>query len=76
LMENGFTPAGTVVPKTKGDIAVGQIGLNIPIKSLGMKFPVSVTFANRTELIKEKTIRGNIGFTFNWDTLFARLKPF
>jgi hypothetical protein len=65
LMENASTLAGTTIPGTKGDIAVGQIGLNIPIKSLGIKFPVSVTFANRTELIKEKEVRGNIGFTFN-----------
>ncbi|HWP56179.1 MAG TPA: hypothetical protein VN476_18745 [Pyrinomonadaceae bacterium] len=76
LVENASTVAGTIIPGTKGDIAVGQFGLNIPIKSLGIKFPVSVTFANRTELIKEKEVRGNIGFTFNWDTLFSRLKPF
>jgi len=76
LVENASTVAGTIVPGTKGDIAVGQFGLNIPIKSLGIKFPVSVTFANRTELIKEKEVRGNIGFTFNWDTLFSKLKPF
>jgi hypothetical protein len=76
LLENASTQLGTIVPGTKGDIAVGQFGLNIPIKSLGIKFPVSVTFANRTELIKEKEVRGNIGFTFNWDTLFSRLKPF
>ena len=76
LVENASTLAGTVVPGTKGDIAVGQFGINIPIKSLGIKFPVSVTFANRTELIKEKEVRGNIGFTINWDTLFSKLKPF
>jgi len=76
LVENASTVAGTIVPGTKGDIAVGQFGLNIPIKSLGIKFPVSVTFANRTELIKEKEVRGHIGFTFNWDTLFSKLKPF
>jgi hypothetical protein len=76
LIENATTLAGTMVPGTKGDIAVGQFGLNIPIKSLGIKFPLSITFANRTELIKEKEVRGNIGFTFNWDTLFSKLKPF
>lgn len=41
-----------------------------------MKFPITLTFANRTELIKEKEIRGNFGFTFNWDTLFSKLKPY
>ena len=76
LVADASTLAGPTMPNTKGDIAVGQFGLNIPIKSLGIKFPVSVTFANRTELIKEKEVRGNIGFTMNWDTLFSKLKPF
>jgi hypothetical protein len=76
LLSDASTLAGPTMPNTKGDIAVGQIGINIPIKGLGIKFPVSVTFANRTELIKEKEVRGNIGFTMNWDTLFAKLKPF
>lgn len=76
LLENATTFTGTAMPGTKGDIAVGQFGLNIPIPGLGMKFPVSFTFANRTEFVKEKEIRGNFGFTFNWDTLFSKLKPF
>jgi hypothetical protein len=76
LLIDASTVAGTTMTGTKGDIAVGQFGLNVPIKSLGIKFPISVTFANRTELIKEKEVRGNIGFTFNWDTLFSKLKPF
>jgi hypothetical protein len=76
MMENAFTQAGTVAPNTKGDIAVGQIKFVIPIKSLGMKFPISATFANRTELIKEKTVKGNFGFTFDLDSILARFKPF
>jgi hypothetical protein len=76
LLEDATTFAGTAIPGTKGDIAFGQFGLNIPIPGLGIKFPVSFTFANRTELVKEKEIRGNFGFTFNWDTLFSKLKPF
>ena len=76
LLEDATTFAGTTMPGTKGDIAVGQFGLNIPIPGLGMKFPISFTFANRTEFVNEKEIRGNFGFTFNWDTLFSKLKPF
>lgn len=76
LLEDATTFLGTTMPGTKGDIAVGQFGLNLPISGLGVKFPVSFTFANRTELVKEKEIRGNFGFTFNWDTLFSRIKPF
>jgi hypothetical protein len=76
LLADASTLAGPTLPGTKGDIAVGQLGIHIPIKSLGIKFPISVTFANRTELIKEREVRGNIGFTLNWDTLFSKLKPF
>jgi hypothetical protein len=76
LMEDASTQVGTIIPNTKGDIAVGQFGLNIPIKGLGMKFPISFTFANRTELIKEKEVRGNFGFTFNLDTLLSKFNPF
>jgi len=76
LVSDASTLAGPTLPGTKGDIAVGQLGIHIPIKSLGIKFPISVTFANRTELIKEREVRGNIGFTLNWDTLFSKLKPF
>jgi hypothetical protein len=76
LLADASTLAGTIVPGTRGDIAFGQVGLNIPLPGLGMKFPVSMTFSNRTELIKEKQIRANFGFTLNWDTIFSKLKPF
>lgn len=76
LLEDSFTQAGTIAPNTKGDIAVAQFGLRIPIKGLGIKFPISVSFANRTELIKEKEVRANFGFTFDLDTIFAKFKPF
>ena len=76
LLENALTQAGTVAPNTKGDINVGQVKLTVPIKGLGVKFPISITFANRTELIKEKEVRGNFGFTLDLDTIFAKFKPF
>lgn len=67
---------GVVKPNSKGDIAVGQIKLTIPIADWGIRLPLSVTFANRTSLIKESEVRGNFGFTFDLDPLFARFKPF
>lgn len=76
LAEDASDFMGTVVPNTKGDIALGQVKLTIPIKGLGIRFPISVTFANRTELVKEKTVRGNFGFTFDLDTILARFKTF
>lgn len=68
-------PLGIVVMETKGNIAVGQMGIKIPIKGTGFRIPISFSFANRTELIKEKEIRGNIGFTFDLDALFSNIKP-
>ena len=75
-MENAMTQAGTIMPNTKGDLAFGQVKLTIPVKGTGFKIPFSLTFANRTELIKEREVRGNFGFTFDLDTLFAKFKPF
>jgi hypothetical protein len=76
MTEDAMTPAGFVMPDTKGVINVGQLKLTVPIKGLGIRLPISLTFANRTELIKEKEVRGNFGFTFDLDTIFAKFKPF
>ena len=76
LTSNAVAFDGTVLPLTKGDIAAGQIKLTIPIGTSGIKMPFSITFANRTELVRERETRGNFGFTFDLDTLFARFKSF
>jgi len=46
----------------------GQLKLSIPLVD-GIEFPVSVSFANRRDLIQEKTVRGRFGFTLD----FAKL---
>jgi hypothetical protein len=53
------------------DIAKLQVKLTIPMPGVlaGLKIPLSVTFANRTELIDEKEIRGNVGFTLDLSKL-------
>lgn len=76
LLENATTDLGEILPNTKGDIGHLQLGVKVPIKGTGFKIPFSVTFANRTELVKERTVRGNFGFTLDLDTLFAKFKPF
>lgn len=72
LTGNAIALDGTVFPNTKGDIWVGQTKLVIPINVFGLRgirFPISATFANRTELVRESRIRGNFGFTFDLDKL-------
>jgi len=76
LLEDAEQLNGVALPGTKGDIAVGQFGLRVPMPGTGLQLPISFTFANRTELVREKEVRGNFGFTFNLDSILARFKPF
>jgi hypothetical protein len=76
-------PAGTVAPGTgielpaeastllgtKGHIVVAQAQLTIPMGET-VKVPISWTWANRSELIKEQDVRGQIGLTLDLDGLF------
>lgn len=57
----------------KADIAVAGLKLEIPIAA-GISFPISATYANATELIKEAHVQGNFGFTFDLDKLSALLR--
>ena len=68
--------SGIVLPNTaatllgtKGHIGVVQGKLTIPINGV-MRVPISVTWSNRTELIKEEDLRGQIGLTFDLDNVF------
>lgn len=58
----------------KADLGFFQFRLEVPFMA-GMSFPVSVTYANATELIKEDHVRANFGFSFDADKLFF-LKTF
>lgn len=52
----------------KADIVLGNVKLEIPISS-GVSFPLSITFANSAEQIKETYVRGNFGISFDLDKL-------
>lgn len=64
---------GTIVAPTndRETIWLGQAKLTFPVKDAGMKLPLSVTVASRTDLIDETVVRGNIGLTFNLDSLLG-----
>ncbi|HEX8353535.1 MAG TPA: hypothetical protein VF611_11590 [Pyrinomonadaceae bacterium] len=74
-MEDEALPAVGVVA-AMGDLAVGQLKLTIPIRGTALKISLSMSFANRTGLLEEKEVRGNFGFTFDLDSIFARFNPF
>ncbi len=57
-----------------GNIATMQMKLSIPLAN-GVALPLSFTVANRSELVKERLVRGQFGVTFSFDSLLAALKP-
>lgn len=68
------------VLNTKGSIGLGQLRMEIPLgKDSGLTFPVAVSYANRTELIKDpnrKFWQGHVGLSYDLsklqEALFAR----
>jgi hypothetical protein len=68
------TFAGQNFALDPGWIHVVQARVSIPVKGSGLKVPLSLSLANRTELIREKTLRGHIGLTFDMDVLSALIK--
>jgi hypothetical protein len=64
---------GTIGTALKGNIAVVQLKLTVPMKNSGIKVPLSITASNRTELIKEKDVRASFGVTFDLDALVGGL---
>ncbi|MEM7412797.1 MAG: hypothetical protein AAF430_21370 [Myxococcota bacterium] len=56
--------------RNMGDSYVGQAKLEIPIAG-GIKVPISVSVANRTELVQEREteVRGIVGFTIDTNLL-------
>jgi hypothetical protein len=49
---------------------IGQAKFTIPIFS-GIDFPISVSFSNKTDLIKESKVRGRFGFTLDLAKLLS-----
>ena len=56
-----------------GGIFIAQAKLTFKAGDNKAKVPVSITWANRTELIKAPEVRGNVGFQFDWDALFGKV---
>jgi hypothetical protein len=55
-----------------GNMGVFQAKYSIPVGDSGIQIPISFTASNRTELIKERDMRGNIGITFDLDKLLTK----
>lgn len=57
--------AGLTLLSEAGSIAVAQATLTIRMASSGLKIPIGVSWANRTELLPGSKFIGHIGFTFD-----------
>jgi hypothetical protein len=59
----------------KGNVGVFQAKVSFPAgKGSGVTIPISFTYATRTELIKESDVRGQMGVTFNLESIFSKPK--
>ena len=65
---------GTAFTLEPGWVEAFQAKVSIPVKGAGVKIPLSLTYSNRTELIKEKQLRGHIGVTFDMDVLASAVR--
>jgi hypothetical protein len=69
---SGLSPTTNQVFTQKGPIDIGQIKVSFGSSSSGFSVPLSVTFANRTELLTGMDVRGQIGISFNFDSLLPK----
>jgi hypothetical protein len=65
LMVNGVTVT------EPGKIGLFQAKYTVATGNSGVQVPISITYSNRTDLIKENSIQGNIGITWDMSKLVA-----
>jgi hypothetical protein len=57
----------------KGTMGIAQAKLTLKMGDTGMKIPIGVSWASRTDLIDATDVRGHIGITYDLDTLFNNI---
>jgi hypothetical protein len=63
-------PTKTQIIDLKGTYAAFNARLEFPTANKSVTIPVSFTYANRTDLNKEADVRGSVGITLRFDSLF------
>jgi len=53
----------------KGTTGIAQGKVTLKMKNSGVRIPIALTWASRTELIDATDVRGNIGITYDLDSL-------
>ncbi len=68
----GLPSTATQVFATKGNIHVAQVRLVLGPAQSSARFPVSISYSNRTELIDQPAWRAQIGVSYDFDSLFSK----
>ena len=68
----GLPDTATEVFATRGSIHVGQIRLVLGPENSSARFPVSITYSNRTEFVDRPGWRGQVGVSYDFDSLFGK----
>ena len=71
--------AGNTFTVESGLIFAVQGRVMLSVKGSGVKIPLSLSYANRTELLKEKDVRGHVGrhaALFEVPQIFGQRRPF
>jgi hypothetical protein len=54
----------------KGTLGIAQAKVTLNMGNSGLKIPIGVSWASRTELLDATDVRGHVGITYDLDTLF------
>ena len=65
-------PEAKVALAEKGNIGVAQVKLVLGPKNGSVKFPLAVSYSNRTELVPKPAWRAQVGISYDFDSLFMK----
>jgi hypothetical protein len=68
----GLPSTASQVFAQKGNLHVGQIRLVLGAGGSSVRFPLAISYSNRTELIPKATWRAQLGISYDFDALFSK----
>jgi len=71
----GLPATATQVFAAKGNLHIGQLRLVLGAGGSSVRFPLAISYSNRTELIAKPAWKAQLGISYDFDSLFARSSP-
>lgn len=68
----GLSSSTNQVFTQRGPIDIGQFKVSFGTTNSGISVPLSITIANRTELLTGMDVRGQVGLTYSFDSLLGK----